>query len=632
MCGIAGWLRRDGRPVDPQRLRAMVDALTHRGPDDSAVWSDGAIGFGHRRLAIRDLSPLGRQPMSDPTGRITITYNGEIYNDGKLRRQLMRERDDLQFRSTCDAETIPHAFLAWGPGAFAMLEGMFAIALWDAQTKTLHLARDGIGVKPLYYTLTDTDVIFGSEPKAILASGAASADIDPESLHALLATGHTGPAHALFSGMKQVPPGSVVSIGPSGVSTTTFWTPHRRAEIHTLKEATDALQRVLPDVVKSQLISDVPLGVLLSGGIDSTLVTLATRVLGLDVPVFTASFADKSYDETPLAAQLAAGSRLRHEIIDADAGIDAESAFRGVVHASDGQAADTGAIAFYQLAAAVRRHSKVVLSGDGGDEFFAGYDTYRATRLAARLPRLGGIAAGAGRSLYGLFPDAEGRVPASAKAARFLLGVSAGDAPPHLQWRRLAPRFLLPQLYGPAMRPMLERSPYERYAAYYDSAYGDVLERALIADQNYHLQSVLQKVDTMSMAHGLEVRVPLLDRRIMDLAGRIDVELLLPKDGPPKHVLRQLAATMGAPPEITTAAKKGFNAPIAALMRGPLAKLGDKLLDRNAGMLEPWLAADGVRKLWRDHRDRRSNHAYALWPVLTLAAWRGGEGRPAVAA
>lgn len=629
MCGIAGWLQRDGRPIDARVLRTMTDTLVHRGPDDSGIWVDGRIGLGHRRLSIRDLSPLGRQPMADSSGRAVATFNGEIYNDSELRQQLLRDHP-IAFRSTCDAETIPYAYLAWGLDAFSRMEGIFAIALWDRETQTLHLARDAIGTKPLFYAVTDASVVFGSEPKALLASGLVSDKFDPESLHAFLATGQPGPADALFSGMQQVPPGSVVSIDASGVTITTYWTPRRDPQIFDLDEAVGELTSTISQVIQSQLISDVDLGVLLSGGIDSTIVTLVANSLGVEMPVFTASFADKTYDETDLAGMVARKTRLQHEIIDGDGGIDVETAFRGVVHATDGQAADTGSMGFYQLAGAVSRKAKVVLSGDGGDEFFAGYDTYRATRLAAKLPTrmIAPFAASAGQGLYGMFPRAEGRVPRSAKASRFLLGVGAGDAPPHLQWRRLAPHFMLPSLYGSEMQGVLGISPYNRYAAFYDGIDGDVLTRALIADQRYHLQSVLAKVDTMSMAHALEVRVPLLDRRVMDLAGRIDTSLMLPPKGRPKHVLRRLATKLGAPDAITDGAKKGFNTPIATLMRGPLARLGDQLLDRNPDLLSPYLQVDTVRKLWRDHRDRRANHAFALWPILTLAAWRAGEGRP----
>ena len=271
----------------------------------------------------------------------------------------------------------------------------------------------------------------------------------------------------------------------------------------------------------------------------------------------------------------------------------------------------------------MRRHTTVVLSGDGGDEFFGGYDTYAATRAAARLsaPLLRPLFAAGGRALYAASPGTERRLPKMAMAGRFLLGLGAGDASPHLQWRRLVPRPLLPALYGPAMAGLARQSPYCAYQAAFDSGTGGLLDRALLADQRYHLPSVLMKVDTMSMAHGLEVRVPLLDRRVMDLAGRIPLDLLLPRRGPGKRVLRALAAHLGAPPAVTAGGKKGFNVPIAALMRRALSRLGDDLLDRNADILAPYVDPDGLRHLWRTHRDRTANHAFALWPLFLLAAY-----------
>jgi asparagine synthase (glutamine-hydrolysing) len=630
MCGIAGWFQRDGRPVDAARLRAMTDRLAHRGPDDSGLWIDGPIGLGHRRLAIRDLSPQGRQPMADREGRAFITYNGELYNDADLRSRLAEERD-VRFRTTCDAETIPEAYRAWGLSAFAAFEGMFAIALWDADDRTLHLVRDGIGIKPLYYAVVGTAVVFGSEPKALLASGLFGDGLDPEGLHALLATGHAGPEHSVFPGIVQVPAGSILSINADGVTCVEFWRPQRAPQTYSLDEALAALEHTLAQVVESQMVSDVPLGVLQSGGIDSTLVTLTAGRLRRDIPAFTAVFADKTYDETDLARQVAAASGLTHVAVSMESEVDTVTAFRALAYAHDGEGADTGGLAFYRLAGAVRRHATMVLSGDGGDEFFAGYDTYRATRAAAALPgRLVRPGADiAGRLFYAMAPNAEGRIPKSAVAARFLLGLGAGDGAPHLQWRRLAPKFMLPTLYGPAMRDLLAESPFARYAAAFDAAKGEVLDQALLADQRYHLSHVLAKVDRLSMAHGLEVRVPLLDRRIMDIAARLDTSLLFPAGGKPKHVLRRLADRLGAPPEVSTGAKKGFNTPIARDMRESLAPLGDWLLDANADILSPYLAPDGVRRLWRAHRTRRANHGFALWPLLVLAAFRAGEARPA---
>ena len=640
MCGIVGWLQRDGAPIDPAVLLRMTALLAHRGPDGSGTWDEGAIGLGHRRLAIRDLSALGRQPLSDAAGRITISYNGEIYNDAELRRELERDHG-VAFRSTCDAETIPYAYLAWGERAFDRLEGMFAIALWDRDQRVLHLARDGIGIKPLYWAEAGRAVLFASEAKAILAHPAVRRDLDPEGLHALLATGHAGPDASVWAGLHQVPPGSVLSFTAGRSALRRFWAPRRQPDIGTMDDAVDALGATLREVVESQVVADVPLGVLQSGGIDSTLVTLTAARCARQTPIFTAAFQDSSYDETDAAIAVAQAAGRPHHIVPMDGRVQgdeaAEEIFRSVAWHTDGQCADTGLLAFWHLAEGVRRHTTVVLSGDGGDEFFAGYDTYAATRAAARLggalsgPLLRPLYAAGGRALYAAFPGTETRLPKVAMAGRFLLGLGAGDASPHLQWRRLVPRPLLPALYGPAMAGLARQSPYRAYQAAFDADAGDLLDRALVADQCYHLPSVLMKVDTMSMAHGLEVRVPLLDRRVMDLAGRMSLDLLRPRRGPGKRVLRTLAARLGAPPAVTAGSKKGFNVPIAALMRGNLARLGDELLDRDADILAPYVDPDGLRHLWRAHRDRTANHAFALWPLFLLAAYMAPNHTPAAA-
>ncbi|MGE5537691.1 MAG: asparagine synthase (glutamine-hydrolyzing) [Gemmatimonas sp.] len=630
MCGVVGWFQRDGRTVETAVLRSMTEALRHRGPDGGAIWHDRMVGLGHRRLAIRDLSDLGRQPLSDPADRIFISYNGEIYNDAEIRRDLARAFG-VRFRSTCDAETIPHAFLAWGDRAFERLEGMFAIALWERDAKTLHLARDGIGIKPLFYADTGDAVLFASEAKALFCHPALGPKLDPAGLHAFLATGHAGPDGSIYAGVRQVPPGTVLSFGADSkpARARCFWRPTRRPAPIAMDEAVDALRTRLSDVVASQVVSDVPVGLLQSGGIDSTIVTLSAASRERHMPVFTAAFEDRSYDETASAARIAAIAGCPHHIVRTERCPDFEALFRAAAYHVDGQCADTGLLAYYQLAAAVRERTKVVLGGDGGDEFFAGYDTYAATRLAARLDVrwLRSTFQEAGWLLYRAFPRDERRLPRTALLARFLLGLGADDAPAHLQWRRLVMRPMLPSLYGPAMVGVATESPYGAYRAAFDDHEGSLLDKALVADQRYHLQSVLAKVDSMSMAHGLEVRVPLLDRRIMDFAGMLPVDLLAPPGGPGKLVLRRLAERLGAPKAVTMDRKKGFNVPIAALMRHELAPFGDRLMDKEADVLAPFLNPDTVRRWWREHRAARANHAFALWPLLLLATYLADGGK-----
>ena len=631
MCGIAGLFSRDGRAPDRGALAAMSAALIHRGPDADGIWLDGPVGLAHRRLAIRDLSEAGRQPMLDAAERIAVTYNGELYNDRELRAEL--ERDfGFRFRSNCDTEILPYAYLAWGEAMFERLEGFFAVGLWDRQTRRLILARDGIGIKPLYYFEDDDLVLFASEVKGILASGKVDARLDAAVLHTFLAAGHPGTRQTIFQGIKQVPPGSVISFSSEDRAERQFWHPVRAPDIDDLDEAVGLLRSTIESVVKSQMVSDVPLAVLQSGGIDSSLISLTLGRLGLKPPLFTAGFTEKSHDETDLARQIAASADLSLSVIDGESGGDVEAALRAVVYHFDGQYADTGALGFYHLAGAVRKHCTVVLSGDGGDEFFGGYDTYTATRIAeiARhcVPRK--VAGMVGRFAYDAVGGNEMRLPAAAQLARFALGLGEPGDRPHLQWRRLVPRFIAEQVYGAELSGLASTDPFSEYAQYYSEPHAKVLDRALYADQRFHLQSVLAKVDAMSMAHGLEVRVPILDRRVMDLAGAIDISLLNPSPkGPPKYVLRQLAERLGMPVSAARARKRGFNVPIAQLMRrGGLQGICDRVLDRDADVFAPYLKPDPIRSLWKDHRESKADNAFALWPILTLGIWKAGLAAP----
>jgi asparagine synthase (glutamine-hydrolysing) len=634
VCGIAGWYNRNGTPVDSRILKRMSQIMIHRGPDDHAIWVDGHIGLAHQRLSIRDLSAAGRQPMADTARRIYVTFNGEIYNDKILREELSRDFG-FKFHSTCDTEILPYAYLAWGEQMFPRLEGMFSIGLWDIANDRLLLARDGIGIKPVFFAEVDGTVLFASEVKSILANPIVTPKLDPRGLHTFLAAGHAGPASSLLKGVRQVAPGTVVTFSRSATREWCFWQPSRNGDITDMGQALELLESTLEEVVNDQLISDVPLSVLQSGGIDSSLISLAVGRRRAKPPLFTASFNEPSHDEVDLARSLAQAAGLPHHVISADApSADLGDAFRATVFHFDGQCADTGALGFYFLAQAVRKHSTVVLSGDGGDEFFCGYETYAATRVAEILRRVTprGAARQMGRLAYQLDPANESRLRTAAVVARFANGLGEGGARPHLEWRRLLPAFLAPQVYGREMAELAGISPYPEYAAYYDGASGGALDRAMLADQRFHIQSVLAKVDAMSMAHSLEVRVPLLDRRIMDLAGRLHLSLLNPLKGPPKHALRELAKKMGAPHALTSARKKGFNVPIARLLRRELRDLAEQVLVRDVDVLEPYLNPDAVRGLWRAHRDVQADHAFAIWPILTLAVWRAGlakaDGEP----
>jgi asparagine synthase (glutamine-hydrolysing) len=634
MCGIAGILNLDGRDVDRAVLSRMTDVLAHRGPDAGEIWHDGAIGFGHRRLAIRDLTDAGRQPMSDPTGQITVTYNGEIYNEAELRSEL--ERDfGARFRSHCDTEILPAGYLAWGEGLFSRIEGIFAIGLWDRAARRLILARDPIGTKPLFFSQVADVVRFASEIKGILADPRHPREMDPQGLHRFLAMGYAGPAMTTMRHIRQVEPGSTIVYENGCEAARRFWKPRRTQGFRSLNDAVDAFLPLFDQVVSDQLISDVPVGILQSGGIDSSLIAFSVQKRG-KFPLVTASFAEQSHDETAIAALVAQQTALPHRIVSVSEDPRPDETLARVVHHFDGQVADESAGPLLLLTRELRRNSTVALSGDGADEFFGGYPTYRASRLSSSIGAAipASVARVAGKFLYARSGADETRLPAAALLSRFLLGIAAGGAYAHAEWRRYVPEFLLPRVYGSALRHLIGESPTADYRAAIEHADGRaMLDKCLIADQTYHLPSgLLMKTDAMSMANSVEIRVPFLDRRIMEFSGHCELDLIVPPRGPTKPLLRKALRSKGASERIWNAPKRGFNSPLAALLRGPLRPLGETVFGASRGIFEPYLEPDAVHELWRNHADQKINHAYVLWPLLTFALWRSQLEGPSLLA
>lgn len=624
MCGIAGIFRRDGRPADVALLGRMTQRIAHRGPDGQSIWSDGPIALGHRRLAIRELGPAGDQPFHGPDGSV-VMFNGELYNDREIAEELARSHGFVR-RTTCDTEVIPAAYAAWGLDAFDRLEGIFAIALWDKRLKRLVLARDGIGTKPLYIAETDGQLAFASEVKALLIDPATSRELSGPDLAHMLAMGYPGPERTLLKGVRQLAPGTVLTVDAEEVHERRFWRPTRGPfRYRDADEAAEAFLGVFDDVVASQLVSDVPVGVLQSGGVDSSLVSLSLPK-DRDVPLFSVRFSESSHDESVLAESLARSGGREIVWVDLPTGADAESDLRAVVDAVDGQLADSSTLAAYRLTRVVREHVTVALSGDGGDEFFGGYPTYRATALAQTvrdlLPSFAWM--GVAHALQSASGVSEARIPPQEKAYRFAAGLA--QPAPHAVWRHYLPRWKQRGLYGPAMADLAGADPFAGYEAAFLGAEGDVVDRAMLADQRYYLPSdMLVKVDRASMANSLEVRVPFLDRRVMDLAGQIHGGALV-KGSKTKLALRTALQKLGGPADVASSVKQGFNIPMNRLLRTDLKGLADRLLDRDADLFAPWFSPDGVRNLWRLHSEGRQDEKYALWTLLTIGLWWEREG------
>lgn len=622
MCGFAGIYHKNGASVDIEILGKMTSILKHRGPDDGNVWIGGNVGLGHRRLSIRDLSSAGRQPFWDSTGRVVVVFNGEIYNYPSLRKKL--EGLGAEFKTKCDTELIPVGYLLLGPEIFNVVEGIFSIALWDCTKKHLYLARDAMGVKPLYYSDTASTLRFGSELKALLVDPDQSRDLSHESLHTFLALGYAGPEKSLLKNINQVPPGTVIKFSAQGRVQKKFWQPTRKACYRDLEEAREAFEPLFESVISEQMASDVPLGVLQSGGIDSTLISSSYSCLG-GRTLYTARFNDSSYDESSLATLVAEKLQADHKWIVVDEPVDQSELFRKIVYHNDGQLADSSSLAFYRLSEKVSKHSKVVLSGDGADELFAGYDTYLATLFACyAAPPVPGWVRNGGQKVLSVFsPDRGKRLSSQEIFTRLCDGLAIRPRiNAHAAWRRLLPAGEISGLYGESMRELVQVNPLSGYEAALDEHQGSVLDRCLLADQAYYLPSdMLMKVDAMSMAHGLEVRVPFLDRRIVDFASSLSARLLISPTGKGKRVLRSILASRDLPSEIYQGKKMGFQIPLARMLRTSLKELGRGFENTWPMLLEPLFNPDRVRSLWQEHLSGQRNHAYALWALMTLAVW-----------
>ena len=624
MCGIVGKLRFDGAPVSVRTISEMTDSLSHRGPDYSDVWCQGVIGLGHRRLAIRDLSELGRQPLSDESGAVFVSYNGEIYNYWDLRHELEKEHG-VVFRSTCDTELIPYAYLNWGKSAFNRFEGMFAIAIWDTANQKLLLSRDALGVKPLYYFKSNSCISFGSELKAVLADVDVSRDLDISSVGTFLALGYAGPAQSLLKNIHQVGPAEILDIDTKGEFVRTrYWQVKRNNDIRTLEEAVEAFGGIWPRVMEDIMQSDTPVALLQSGGIDSSLISTQLQKNFPDRPLylFTGVFADKRFNESVEAARVAAHIGARHEIVNLDLEKDAENTFIEVATHLDGQLADSSAYAVYVLGKHVAAEYKVAISGDGADELFSGYATYSASWLASGLRKTLPAMAwqSAANWLWRTPFGTQKRIPLNQQLARFCDGLSNSDIQPHAEWRRLTRDTDLEKLFNRDF--LAQHANYHPCKVYSDYIGDGSWDDCLLADQQYYLPSdMLMKVDAMSMAHSLEVRVPFLDRRVVEIANSIDTRVHAKRFGQGKLVLRKYYESLGGMEAISRRNKTGFNVPIDDMLRGSLRSLGEQLLVSDSFCLQGLLDKNAIAQMWKKHQEGRCNYGYTLWALMTLAVW-----------
>jgi asparagine synthase (glutamine-hydrolysing) len=596
MCGICGLVSRSGQP-DPSLVERMSRALVHRGPDEGSVDGLGRCVLGHRRLRVIDLA-TGGQPVANEDGTIVSVFNGELYNFPELRSQLSAAGHEV--RGTGDTPVLPHLYEEHGPRFVERLSGMFALALWDTARGRLVLARDRVGKKPLLWTrLPDGTLAFASELKALLQLPDLPREVDPAMLDAYLALQYVPGPRTALRGIEKLPPGHVLVAEQGETSIERYWQLEPRPEPPTAADVREAVTAA----VRRRLVADVPLGALLSGGIDSSIVVaLMARALPGPVRTFTVGFGDPRYDERRWARAVAERYGTEHEELVLEP--DPAGNLPRLAAAYDEPLGDDAALPLFLVCEAARAHVTVALTGDGGDEAFAGYERYAAHELAGRL-RVPG-AAFAARGLRAL---ARERRSAALRAARLL---ETAAAPPSQRYARLM------EVFPKALREELWEPDFVRPAELrLEPARPGIPGLQELDVETYLPDDLLLKADIASMAHSLELRSPFLDHEVLEVGVSLRAPLRLRGKG----ALRKAFAA-DLPPEVLSRRKTGFGVPLARWFRHELRELArDVLLDpaaRRRGQLRP----AAVERLLAEHASGRADHGHRLWCLLMLELWQ----------
>ncbi len=623
MCGIAGLVRFDGlTPAERGVGARMARTLRHRGPDGLGAYEDACASLGHTRLSILDLDH-GHQPMANEDGTVWVTFNGEIHNHLELAEELRAGGHVL--RTRCDTEVLVHLYEDHGEAFVERLNGMFAAALWDVRRHRLVLIRDRLGIKPLYWHDDGRRIVFGSELKALLVPGDLSREVCPAALQDFLTFGHVQSPRTIYRGVRQLEPGELLCRTAGGACRRHYWdlAPGQPASEGSAAEESRRIDRfgeLLEDAVGLRMIADVPLGVFLSGGVDSAAVT-AAMCRRADGPVLTRTvgFDETDHDERRAAADLAGRLGTDHREIVVRA--DAAGALEVLAGCFDEPFADPCAVPMYHLAAAARQSVTVALSGDGGDELLAGYRRYRFDLAESRLRRvlpgwLRSTAGGVGRC----WPSG-GRLPRALRAGRTLENLARDDITAHLRSAAILGGILPEAVLRPEWRRAGAADPWEKGRACFGRAAGaTLLNRLLYVDiKTLMVDGILTKVDRASMAVGLEVRPPLLDHRLVELCAGMPDDLKL-RRGRGKILLRRLLARwLGE--SVAARPKRGFDVPVDAWLRGPLRPMvGDLLLAADARCRE-WLEPRAVARLAGEHARGRRSYGLPLWALLNLELW-----------
>ncbi len=611
MCGILGYTHvRKRLPNDV--METALNSLMHRGPDHQGRFVTEMVSLGATRLRILDLAS-GDQPLISPDGDVIVVFNGEIFNHRELRHEL--EAHGAQFETTCDTEVVLYAFLRWGSDCFSHLSGMFGIAIWVQSERRLILARDRMGIKPLYYCQHEGELYFGSELKCIFAHPDVPRRISMDGLNCFLSLNYVPAPHTLVEGINKLLPGHVLEWRNHESSIRSYV---RKDETsiapRTINEATEELDSLLQKSVGEQLVSDVPVGIWLSGGLDSsTILRYAANAGTAQVRTFSITFKGRSFDESDSIREITNHFGSQHTEFDLDESAGLESAIQKMAYYSDEPSADAGALPAWFLAQMSSQQVTVVLTGEGADELFAGYLTYKADRYAAMARKVPAGLRRAALKSAGLLPVSDDKISFEYKLKRFLQGSLLSPEMAHVYWngtfteseKRNFFHFADPNPMADMLRNMKA---------------GSGLERFLEFDQRYYLaDDILYKVDRMTMAHSLEARPPFLDPRIVDFSARLPEEFKL-HGSQSKYVLRHLMRDK-LPPNVLRRPKIGFDIPIHDWFRGVLQPMLLDTLSKDAVRASELFNWTAVERLISDHVERKANLGYHLWGLMVLLLW-----------
>ena len=624
MCGITGWIKLDENDASPNSqavLHSMCERIVHRGPDSEGIWTDDRVALGMRRLSIIDLK-TGDQPVFNEDRSVIAMQNGELYNYREVRADL--EKSGHRFTTRTDTEIIPHLYEEYGEAFVEHINGMFAISLWDSARKRLILARDRFGEKPLYYGVFDGKLVYASEPKSILVHPSVKAELDLDALRHYLSFDYVPAPMSIYKGIYKLPAAHILIVENGEVRTRRYWNLdfHKNGNVPSIEKAASELRELLSDAVRMRLVSDVPLGILLSGGIDSsTVAAFATQHATEKVKTFSIGFEEDSFDESRYARLVAKHLNTEH-FEDRLSAEKAGDLISEIGQWLDEPLSDGSLIPTYLLARFVRQHVTVALGGDGGDELFAGYPMYVAHKMAAVYGAVPGfLRRGVIEPVVNALPVSTSNMSFDYKAKRFVRASHLDPVARHHTWFG---SFSIEQQQDLLTPEIISQTSGDIYRGARDTLNlidsTNEIERMQFLDINFYMaEDILTKVDRAAMAVSLETRAPFLDPRVGQFAASIPVDYKL-RGRKGKYILKQAVKDL-LPREILSRPKKGFGIPIAEWLKGRLNPLLHDMLAPHKLNQQGIFNAERVQRLIREHESNAASHHKELWTLLVFQLW-----------